>query len=171
MSTTLNKAIRRRLTGQDALTGDGLEAQLALEALLAADPSSSGNPAVYIGNMASSPVFPCITFRPSGGISSWISRSEDIGVVGQPEYEFEIWGQAEVRNPDPITNIFNYLEQLLDDRHSIVDTFPFLTLDAGWYCVAGICLMDLSLNFDTQRNAWFGLTRFQFIVQRYKQGS
>lgn len=170
MSTALNKAIRKRLTGEDALTGTALAAQLGLRALLAVDPADSPYGAVYMGNMASAPVFPCITFRPSGGVSSWISRSEELGVVGQPEYDFEIWGEPK-RSGDSITNIFDYVEQLLDDRRSLVDTLPFLTSDAGWYCVAMDCIMDLSLQYDAPRDRWFGLTRFRAIVQRYKQGS
>lgn len=166
MSTALNKAIRRRLTGQDALTGFGLTAQQELETLLAADPASSGNPAVKLGNFASATVFPCITFRPSGGLSSWISRSEELGTVFNAEYDFEVW--SDTRDVDKITDILDLIEQLLDDRRAVADP---LTLDTGQYCAAGTCIMAPSIHFDSVRNAWFGLTRYQFIEQHYQRGS
>lgn len=171
MSTALNRAIRKRLTGEDALTGDGLECQQALEALLAADPADAGYGAVYMGNLASSPVFPCITFRPEGGIGHWASRSEELGVISQPEYTFEVWGAARNRNPDVITDILDYIEQLLDDRRSIATNLPPLTLSTGWYCVAMHTIMDPVLRYDEGQNRWFGLVRMQAITQRYKQGS
>ena len=166
MSTALNKAIRRRLTGQDALTSFGLTAQQELESLLAVDPSSSGNPMVRLGNFASVTVFPSITFRPSGGTSSWISRSEELGTVFNAEYDFEVWDNS--RNPDTVTDILDLIEQLLDDRRSVAAP---LTLETGHYCAAGSCIMAPVIRYDEQRNAWYGLTRYQFIEQRYKQGS
>lgn len=171
MSTALNKAIRQRLTGEEVLTGYGLTAQQALEALLAADPSSTGNPAVYMGNLASSPVFPCITFRQSGGVGSWISRSEELGVVSNPEFDFEVWGVSGNRNPDTITDILDLIEQLLDDRRSVITNKPLLTLASGYYAIAGRIIMDPALRYDGEQKRWFGLVRYQFIEQRYKQGS
>lgn len=166
MSTALNKAIRRRLTGQDALTGEGLEAQTRLESLLAADPASSGNPAVFLGNFSSAVVFPCITFRPDGGLPSWISRSEELGVVSQPEYSFEVWSKS--RDADTITEIMDLIEQLLDDRRSVASP---LTVDAGHYVAAMHVIMDATILHNERNNSWFGLTRYQVIEQRYKQGS
>ena len=171
MSIALNKAIRRRLTGQDALTGAGLTAQQRLDTLLAADPNASSVPAVYQGNLASSPVFPCITFRASGGIPSGIGRSEDIGVVGQPEFDFEVWGVAHDHNIDTITEILDLMEQLLDQRRGIVSDRNFFTLDTGWCGLTMECIMDAVIRYDAPQNRWFGLTRYMAIEQRYKQGS
>lgn len=169
MSTALNKAIRRRLTGEDALTGEGLEAQTRLAQLLAADPLNAAVPMVVYGNFSDDSVFPSITFRQDGGIPSWISRSEELGVVGQPEYTFEVWSNT--RDDTVVSDVLDLLEQLIDDRRGLEVGIPCLTLDAGWFCVAVSTIMEPALRYDEQRNAWFGLVRFQAIEQRYKQGS
>lgn len=159
MSSALNKAIVARLRGTEILTGEGLEAQTSLLALV---------PAANIrqGNFDSSVGYPQITFRPDGGIPSWISRSEELGVVSQPEYSFEVWNND--RSGSKITNIMDLIEQLLDDRRSVAAP---LTLDSGYHVVSMELIMDGAVLYNQAINAWFGLTRYMAREQRYKQGS
>lgn len=158
MSSALNKAIVSRLRGTEVLTGEALEAQTRYVALVGTR--------TRLGNMSSSVVYPQVCFRPSGGVNSWISRSEDLGVVSQPEYDFEVW--SNLREGDEVTEILDLLEQLLDDRRSVADP---MTLDSGYHVAAMHLIMDAALIYNERINAWAGLVRYQAIEQRAKQGS
>lgn len=158
MSAALNKAIVARLRGTEVLTGEALEAQTRLVALVSTR--------TRLGNFSQNVEFPQVCFRPSGGVPSWISRSEELGVVSQPEYDFEAW--TNVRDGEDIPTILDLIEQLLDDRRSVAAP---LTLDAGYHCVAMHLIMDASFLYVPTINAWAGFVRYQAIEQRYKQGS
>lgn len=159
MSSALNKAIVARLRGTEVLTGFGATAQAALLALVPSGQIRQANYDSSVGN-------PQITFRPDGGIPSWISRSEELGVVSQPEYSFEVWDTE--HGGSRIPTIMDLIEQLLDDRRSVASP---LTLDAGYHVVSGEIIMDGAVLYNQQIKTWFGLTRYMFREQRYKQGS
>lgn len=159
MSSALNKAILARLRGTEVLTGEGLEAQTALLALVPSGQIRQANYDSSVGN-------PQITFRPDGGIPSWISRSEDLGVVSQPEYSFEVWDKE--RGGERIPVIMDLIEQLLDDRRSVA---AVATLDTGYHAASGEMIMDTGVMYNSIIKTWFGLTRYMFREQRYKQGS
>jgi hypothetical protein len=158
MSAALNKAIVARLRGTEVLTGEALEAQTRYVSLVSTR--------TRLGNFASTVAYPQVCFRPSGGVNSWISRSEELGVVSQPEYDFEVWDNT--RGGDDIPVILDLIEQLLDDRRSVA---PVMTLDSGYHVASMEMIMDGAILYNSTINAWFGLTRYMAREQRYKQGS
>ena len=158
MSAELIKRITFRLRKVEVLTGDALEAQDALQALV---PAAN----VRQGNLDTSVGFPQVTFRQSGGTPNRLSH-EQIGVIGQPEFDFEVW--TDDRRGDTASNILDLIEQLLDDRRGVVNP---LTGAAGYKQFAMHILTDAAVFFDSITNRWFGLQRYQAIEGRWKQGT
>lgn len=156
MSTPLSVAINARLSGTETLTGAGLAAQQALAALLGTD--DTGGPAVIQGNANQAVVYPCITFRVSGGVESL--RGHDFGRRVQSIYDLEIWenrGLAET-----VTDIDHQVELLLDMRFHVA---PVLPLTAG-RCYWVEALTELDIQYDNRINAWFGLRRYAAVEGR-----
>jgi hypothetical protein len=163
MSTALDTAITARLTGTEVLTSDGLLAQQALAALLATDPDTS-KPAVFKGNYSDLDpvVYPVITFRESAGsIDRRFRRST--GVMTGAVYSFEIWDNS--RDGRRITNIEEYLQQLLDDSRATLGS-PLMTLSAGKLFESGVHV-PLQIVYDRDYNAWAGLVLYHFRENRY----
>ena len=158
MSESLIEAIVFRLRKVEVLTGDALEAQDALQALV---PAAN----VRQGNLDTSVGYPQITFRPSGGIPNPLSMQQ-IGVIGQPEFDFEFWTND--RRGNTVANIADLVEQLLDDRRGVANPF---TSETGYKQFAMHALTDLAVMYDSTINGWFGLQRYQAIEGRGAMGT
>ncbi len=156
MSTALSAAVRARLTGTEALTGDGLAAQTALAALLATDPTSSppGLPAVVLGVLRAQAVFPCVTFRPGGGGRSRLVA----GPIMEPIYDFEFWTRS--RSGSLVTDIATLVSNLLDYNRGVA---PVLPLGSG-RCFWMEALTEVAVLWDTQYDAPFGVQRYRFVA-------
>jgi hypothetical protein len=159
MSTPLMTAIFKRLTNLEGLSGDALTAYNAMAAILGTDPDT-GRPAVHQGNYSDVVAFPAITFRPGGG-SPINELAIETGAAERSLIDLEIWGRE--RKATIISDIYGYLEQLLDMRRGVITAW---TLTAGrvWDSQA---LTGLTLIYDSQINAWAGLIRYQFTHDRY----
>lgn len=168
MSAALNKAIYRRLTGIETLTGDALAAQTALVALLATDPDT-GYAAVYNMNLNDAqltdgsgnkvPVYPCITFRQSGG--RIYPEFQHSGAIERVTYDFEFWNDA--RSLTTISSIAEYVERLIDFRRGYVTSLP---LDSGKVQLINADV-PLLTHYDRNLHAWAGLVRYAIIEERY----
>lgn len=158
MSAALIKAITFRLRKVEVLTGDALEAQNAFQALVPAANVRQGNLDTTVG-------YPQVTFRQSGGFPNPISH-EQIGVIGQPEFDFEVW--TENRRGDTVHTILDLMEQLLDDRRGVADP---MAAETGYEQFGMHVLNEAAVLYNDQINAWFGLVRYQAIEGRWKQGT
>lgn len=179
MSTALDTAIYKRLTGQENLTGytDALAAVTALGALIAheaAVPSGTGRWAVYNGVWQEGITMPCITFRASAGKVD--NRSfQTSGEIDDVIYDFEYWDgpdktstsnkRADGTTPDGsrVSRIARQVELLMDMRSGIV---PVLPLSSGkvFDMQSFVPVQNL---FDKPGNLYFGLQRFLFKEARY----
>jgi hypothetical protein len=158
MSASLLKAITFRLRKVEVLTGDGLEAQTALQALV---PAAN----VRQGSFDSTVALPQITFRPSGGLTNPISM-EQIGVIVEPEFDFEVWQEG--RKGDTVAVIDDLINQLLDDRRGVANP---MTTETGWKLAAMHRIMEPALLYDSTRNLHFSLSRYQAVQVNWKQGT
>jgi hypothetical protein len=169
MSTALSKAVYARLSGSEALTGAGGEAQAELATLLGLDTESDA-PAVFFGNKSSAqafdgsgnplPLYPCITFRPSGG-STDRRFQQETGAVERVLYDFEIWEDG--TSAKRITDIAECMELLLDTRRGVVSG---LSLESG-KLFAMQAFSPLAVVYDPSLHAWAGLVRYEFLEVRY----
>ena len=157
--SALKTAVYRRLAGVEALTNEALAAQVGLAALLGVDPDTS-LPAVYQGNKSVALVYPAICFRESGGVpdNRW---DTDVGGIRVVILDMDLWSNSAAGNV--ISDIHNLLDQLLNERRGIA---PPLTLTSG-RVKNGEALTDLSVLYDRDTNAWYGYTRYQFILAHY----
>lgn len=160
MSRWLNQAIYARLCTA-TLTGDAATAQTALLARLGTITLSSATTkkAVHLGNKSAVVSYPAITFRPSGGLVD--NRFHHSGTISEPEYDFEIWENANDANT--VTDIADYVEKLLLPARGVSD---LLVVAAGKLYQSEM-IMDLTLIYDDKIRAWAGLMRFRFVEARY----
>ena len=170
MSNALTTAIYARLAGTETLTGTALTAQTALDALLSTDPVS-GLPAVFYGNLNMAqevststgnrtPLYPCITFRQSGGVTDK-RFAQQTGAVGKVVYDFEFW--CDDRSILTIGSIAEYVERLLDYRRGIVNEF---VLSTGYvYDVQAVA--ERIDTYDEALHVWAGLISYAFEEVRY----
>lgn len=168
MSSAINTAIYKRLTGIEVLTGRWLVAQQFLAATLGAYARSMptpGLPNVFKGNVNKAPIVkdadgvlkPVITFRPSGGLPD--HRFAHGLAVDDGLYDFEYWNWYSTANG--VTDIAEAVELLLDRRFD----GPPMVLSSG-DCAWFDPMVSLTEFYDQERNGWFGLVRFQAVELR-----
>lgn len=158
MSAALNNAIYARLAGTERMSGAAKKAQVALAALLGTD-ARTQRPAVVFGNKARTSVFPCITFRPSGGGPAFetVEGASVSGVL----YDFEFWEKG--LSSDLLCNIADSVERLLNTRRGVAKP---MRLANQHKLFDSVTLTEMTLLYDSQSNAWFGLQRYQFTEAR-----
>lgn len=157
MSTELIAAMCNRVkaTETPALTGDALAAQTALIAALAAD-RDTGTPSFWYGNANQAVVYPCVTFRFSGGSPD--DRFSDGTISVEDKFlDIDIWENEGVAAT--ITDIDKLLLRLFDERKDA----PQLPLANGMLAVSFMAFTGLMTDYDEKRNAWFGMRRWKII--------
>jgi hypothetical protein len=161
--SSLKTAFYERAAGIEVLTGEAEDAQTALGTLLAVDPDTSApneRPAVFQGNTGVIPVYDCLIFVESGGTPD--NRfAADVGGIRDPILDVYIWSKKARGNA--VSDIHDLVDQLFNERRGVS---PLLTLDAGriYHMEA---LTDLTKGYDREVNAWFGFSRYRFILAHY----
>lgn len=164
MSSALTVAIASRLNGTEVITGypTASAAQVSLAGLLGTVTQSSGvsKPAILFGSKSSFPLlFPVVTFRPCSGVVDYRFR-DGLKVEGSL-YDVEIWDNG--RDSTLITDIAEYIEELLDSARALA---PRLPMTSGC-CYWSESTLPLNILVDTKLNAWVGVTRYRFEEVRF----
>lgn len=157
--SALKTAFYERAAGVETLTDAALAAQDALAVLLGVDPETS-LPAVHQGNKSAVVVYPALCFRESGGVpdNRWGS---EVGGIRDVILDVDIWSDSAAGNV--ISDIHDLVDRLFNERRGIA---PLLTLDSGRIKTME-SLTDLSTTYDRDTNAWYGFSRYRFILAHY----
>jgi hypothetical protein len=150
-------ALCNRVKGVEVLPSDATEAiaaQTALIAALATDPETD-SPSFWYGNANQAVVYPCVTFRVSGGSPD--RRFADGVSVDDVIIDIDIWENAGVIAT--LTDIDALLRRVFDDQKDA----PQLPLSNGHLAVSLEAFTGLITGHDAERNAWFGLRRYRLI--------
>ncbi len=164
MSSALTVAIASRLNGTEVITGypTATAAQSGLASLLGTVTQSNGvpKPAILFASKSSFPLlFPAVTFRPCAGQPDL--RFRDGLKVEGALYDVEIWDNG--RDSTLITDIAEYIEELLDSARALA---PVLPMTKG-YCYWAESTLPLNILVDSKINAWVGVTRYRFEEARF----
>lgn len=157
--SALKQAIYERAIGTEVLTDDALTAQTGLIALLGTD-TDTNEAMVAEGNFSQVVDFPALIFRVSGGAPDY-RWGTDVGGIRDVIFDFEVWSND--TDGQIISDIHDLLDQLFNERRGIS---PLLTLTSGRIKHME-ALTDLYVIYDREANAWFGPSRYRFILCHY----